>query len=374
MKKINKYVYTGALLTLATGFFSSCDNTKPVKYEEVPPVSSASVAYFSPETPTSYELQEDESYIQIPVYRTNSNGPLSVPVSVEATENYGGPKVYTFPDKVSFADGEDETLLTITYDYDAAVSEEIRIYNIKLSENYTSPYYELDFLSVSLSKPLTFTTLGWIDYTDPYICAMFDTYITTYEVEIQECDTKPGYYRLVDPYGAAYPYNEPGDWDESVTSYLYIDATDPERVVIPESPQTLDWGYGNLICWCGAEYYQTQGYTADQLYSFGYFGILYNDIIYFEAETLYGIFSDWGGFDANYVYDEETGGALLDEDGYPYAPFWLDLSSISSEPSSYSTKAMPTHAGLLKDMKVENAKKEVRKLERKVTLPSRSNR
>lgn len=354
MKKLYRHLFTVSTMGLMITGLVSCDNTKRVEYEPANPVLGLNVAYFLPNTPTNYELDKESNTIDIPVYRTNTTGDLTVAVTVKALEQYEGPSVYSFPDAIHFSEGQDVTNYTITYDFDLAVTNEMQAYDIILDENHSSPY-KLDYLSVMLTKPVLYTSLGWIEYTDAYMCALFYTGLTSYWVEIQECDDEPGLFRLKDPYGAAYPWNEPGDWDDSVTSYLYIDATNPDMVVIPESPQTLDWGYGPLICWCGAEYWQTEGYTAEELYEMGFFGFVYDgSVIYFYPETLMLFFGEDGPYYANLCLDEETGEPMVDEDGEELAPFWLDLNEISpTAPEGYSMYS--TRAAAIKDKKLQKA-------------------
>lgn len=91
-------------------------------------------------------------------------------------------------------------------------------------------------------------SLGLAQYTDDYIASLFkDVEPVTYNVEIQENEETPGLYRLVNPYGAAYPYNQEGDWNTSSDFYLEINAIDPQGVYIETQALGFDWGYGEFI-------------------------------------------------------------------------------------------------------------------------------
>lgn len=89
----------------------------------------------------------------------------------------------------------------------------------------------------------TWKSLGMGLYTDDFMAGLFGFDPPTYEVEVQESEDNAGKYRLVNPYGEAFPYNDPGDWDDSKDYYMIIDATDPENVTIPEFEPGLKWGY-----------------------------------------------------------------------------------------------------------------------------------
>lgn len=95
----------------------------------------------------------------------------------------------------------------------------------------------------------SWVSLGMGLYTEDFMTTFFQIESQTYEVEILEKSTKPGLYRLKNPYGAAFPYNEEGDWDDSMDYYLEIDATVPNNVVIEAQEMGLDWGYGMLSVW-----------------------------------------------------------------------------------------------------------------------------
>jgi len=74
-------------------------------------------------------------------------------------------------------------------------------------------------------------------FTDYIVSNIYtDIDLGTYEVEVQENDARPGYYRLVDPYAKA-PYNTwmPGTHGAH-SHYIYLDASDADCVVLEESP------------------------------------------------------------------------------------------------------------------------------------------
>lgn len=76
------------------------------------------------------------------------------------------------------------------------------------------------------------TSLGMATYTDDFVTGIYSKPNYSYPVEIQECDTLPGFYRLVDPYGAAYPGNTSPSMYDSDIEYMYIHAENPSQVYI----------------------------------------------------------------------------------------------------------------------------------------------
>lgn len=140
---------------------------------------------------------------------------------------------------------------------------------------------------VTEPNPEVFKSLGMATFTDALVGTWFGAPEVSYEVEIEESVDNPGKYRLVNPYGEAYPYNEPGDWDAANTYYLTIDATNPDAVNIVSDNLGLDWGYGMMWTMSAADYFILTGQaTAEQLLSLGYYGKLADGVITFGPKTI----------------------------------------------------------------------------------------
>jgi hypothetical protein len=149
-------------------------------------------------------------------------------------------------------------------------------------------------------------SLGWCKYTEDCLGPIyrFDdddplNYVCTYEVEIQEDENHPGLYRLVNPYGEVYPFNDPGDWDASHDYYMEINACDPEGVFIGAQEMGLNWGHGEFtICSLGA-YNLEKGTTFDEVKASGVMGNLENGIITFPKNGLLAKIGDRGWYYGN---------------------------------------------------------------------------
>ena len=128
--------------------------------------------------------------------------------------------------------------------------------------------------------------LGMAKYTDDFIASLFtDAEPCTYDVEVQESDAIPGLYRLVNPYGAAFPYNEEGDWDTSNNYYLEINAVDPQGVYIETQQLGFDWGYGMFVA-SSVPAQLLDEYDLEVIKSAGYCGTLADGVITFPTKTL----------------------------------------------------------------------------------------
>lgn len=146
-------------------------------------------------------------------------------------------------------------------------------------------------------------SLGMGLFTDDLVYPLYtkENPSTTYEVEIQENTEEPGLYRLVDPYGANFPYYSYAK--SYASSAIEVDATDPNGVFIFEQSTGLDLGDGEIsILTEGGNYYAYYGPDYyDKLKAAGYFGQLKEGVMTFPS------------FEAK---DKETGEVLYTYQGW----------------------------------------------------------
>lgn len=303
-----------ATTALAVAFaLSACDDDDDDYTVGEADPSDVSGVYFSTYT-ASYELDPDEgTELTMTLSRHNTASALSV--SLEVAENTDN--VFDVPSTVSFASGEADAEFTVSF----PTADVGIVYTLALTVPdeyvgiYTDGYWET---SLSIER-VKWNSLGNASYTDDFITTFWSTGNPTYEVEIQEKDSAPGLYRLVNPYGAAYPYNEvyddgTADWDMSQDWYFYIDAQDPEGVYIELQETGMDWGYGNIIMGSLAYYYMAgYGYTLDEMKSAGYTGTLENGVITFPASTLLICMPDYS---SSYYYANLNGAFMVVLPGY----------------------------------------------------------
>ncbi|MBQ8657334.1 MAG: hypothetical protein IJ527_09855 [Prevotella sp.] len=147
------------------------------------------------------------------------------------------------------------------------------------------------------TTPSAWESLGTGLFTDDILISNYKgsdgNYLApiTYEVEIQQNKEKPGLYRLVNPYGEPYPYNEEGDWDASRDWFIEIDATDPDAVTFEAQETGLDWGDGMVSIQSIGDYFVNAGKSFADVKAAGYFGKLADGVITFPVK---GILITWG--------------------------------------------------------------------------------
>lgn len=294
MKKNIKYTL---IALLAVFGLASCDKND---YEYQPATWDAPAGYSKvqfAESSVSLNVEPtDDPVATFTVTRANKQGEFKVPFVVY--ENTDSALTFTEP---VFADGD--SVATFTVDFSKA--EIGRPYSLTLGivdPNCTSSYDQGVVFSFSVNR-VKWNTIGymldskgnkvegWCAMTDDWLTTFFNTGNPSWPVQVQERDDKPGYLRVLNPYCENFPYNEPGDFDADNDYYLYIDATDPKAVYIPElTPVGMDWGYGMFNIWSMSGYYLSKNKPTD---ADPYFGKYENGAITFPVKGLMISMSDY---------------------------------------------------------------------------------
>ncbi len=195
----------------------------------------------------------DEAYtIEVTVKRLNSEGEINVPYEMEADELVSA-------DEIIFKDGQLETSFNIVLSSKAEISKTYNCY-INIADPQYSLVYSNDYFA---GMSLSFTILKWNALkgsAGEKYGYWRDDFITGYmswptfdseEVVIEERADMEGYFRLSNVYTAKYTYKllEPlgvGGAEADYAAFcdpeakIIIDATDPEKVIIPLQRIGLD--------------------------------------------------------------------------------------------------------------------------------------
>ena len=138
------------------------------------------------------------------------------------------------------------------------------------TQHYTF-YYEVQMIDWNEG----WKSLGKVNYTDYFVY----TKPQTWQVEMQESEDTPGYYRLVKPY-ATCPAAD-ADEIERGHFYVYIDATNPDQASIELS--TICLGYGVMSY---SYYMQLTGKTDADITAAGMWGTYKDGELTFPAKSL----------------------------------------------------------------------------------------
>ena len=248
-------------------------------------------------------LPEEPATITFTAVRERTDGAITVPVLIDAdTSIFDVEPIY-------FADGAGETTfsvnfpkaeLGVNYPFVLSIDDPDRLYTGIYPNKQTVIEFSVarvNWITVDPDNVIEYvnpvtgeqgTYIGYCEYTDDIITTLFNVDAWTYpvKVEVREDTFDPatfaGLYRMVSPYGAAYPANEPGDYTEG-NVYVLIDATNPKKVFIDMQRMGMDWGYGEFVIYSLAANYIKGGKEEDAT---PYYGRIENGAIVFPNEAL----------------------------------------------------------------------------------------
>lgn len=193
----------------------------------------------------------------------------------------------------------------------------------------TSASFTFDFESVMVDPNADWNDLGLCKYTDGFVSSWFDIPAFTYAVEVQEHKSMPGVYRLVEPYGQAWPA-----WDSSLAlpgkHYMVINAQDPEGVYVETSSLgiQLNPDYGEFCVSSDAYLSLEEGYSLDAIKAAGLCGVMKDGVITFPArKTLLMSMTLYNG--GGWYYSDKNGDFSLDVNGVSPADVATQKASIN---------------------------------------------
>ena len=289
-------------IALTAGFFASCSE------------EGVWDAYDTTSEPTYSFEQKASNYVLTPVdtveqvvvkvFRNNANGNVTLPLDVTVSHD-----ILTYDTAaVTFENGKDFAEFVINVDYA----------NIALGTKYTaSVAFVVDSLnyfehnasltgnnstSISIQVEYNWQSIGKALYTEDVAGSPgFGLDCLTYEVEVEQAVENPNIIRMKNAYGAAFPYNEPGDYDTKKDYYITFNCEDPEGVYIDGwCEMGMDWGYGMFSMTSYGYYLMANGNSFDQVKAAGYMGTLDENLcITFPVKGLVMQMADWGMAYAN---------------------------------------------------------------------------
>ena len=280
--------------------FASCSE-ETAEYEPGASISGVQ-AFFPTSNPIVIELQPDNTTFNIVVQRVDTTSAMTIPLSVEGDTL----ELYTFPEKVAFEVGEEYAEIEVGVDPELEfdVKEEI---TITLDDpNAITPYGNGSY-TFTVSKPAPWTDLGMALYREDLMTTFFSVPNEVYQVPIQEDQTRPGVYRLLNPYGAYYPYNEDGDYDPDVDCYMVIHAEDPDHVWVEAHETTMDWSYGTFFFTSMVANYLANGNSMEAILANrpDVFGTLVDGIITMPVQSMLISMADYN--DGGLYYANNNG-------------------------------------------------------------------
>ena len=306
MKNI-KFLYL-ALIALVAGASTACQED----WTPGEPDSAQSVYLSIDEENAVFPVGENVA--KYPVYRQVAGPEMAVEVRARMRDEvFEGTDVFTFADAVVFEEGETVAYLEITLreDLSLSVGEQYDA-EILIKDPAYHGNYGLSRRVIKVGIPETWLDYGkdkdgkdknppYAVYYDDAIAPLYSAAPAPIQVSMEESESRPGFFRLVNPYTAENVVNLIGGIPSEITflgvdHYIQIDARDPEKVYIPASELGFIWGPTGKPAWIG-----TNGASDPKNC-----GKLEDDIITFPANTIIFIVD----IDAGAGYYANTSGML----------------------------------------------------------------
>lgn len=275
--KIFDKLYMFIFLFSFLGFISCQEETLEYTPAEI---DGTDQIYFSASNPSVIKLSSTETYYDISISRVGSESAINVPLQVS-----GESDLFDIPSSVSFGQGETKSTIRVSYDPEEVGFDNFSDIKINISNEFTSLYGASEY-KFNIGIPAPWKSLGKGIFIEDFLTTLYGVDNIPYEVEIQENELQPGLFRLVNPFGAAYPYNDPGDWDDSQDWYLEINAEDPNAVYMMVQEVGMDWGNGMFSVGSLAGLRISQGMSVEEAKSQGLTGTLEDGIITFPAKEM----------------------------------------------------------------------------------------
>ena len=252
MKKLFKYTYL-ALVGMVATLVASCSDSYKYDGRGTWDASDSYANIYFQITDSALELDPaDPTEVTVKVSRRNTQGALTVPFEIKENTD----DVFSVGEAV-FADGASEAEFTVSFPK-AEVGKPYKLSIMSSDPNVVSKYSAGAIYTIKVTRvkwndvgfyykdeAKTEKVEGYVIYTDDIITGFYGVPNEQYPVRIQERDDMKGYFRVIGLYndymGGIYS-------DQSMTTYLYINATDPTHVYIPEKMESnMDFGSGHIL-------------------------------------------------------------------------------------------------------------------------------
>ncbi len=192
--------------------------------------------FFPAGNPDELTLSAKAPSFEITVARTDA----SAEQTFTLTNNFAA-NTFTMPATVTFATGEEEKDVTVSYDPDLAPGD----YNIVIGFAEGQEVANVGFSTVEITAvmpvPVPWKQLGECTFTDPFVTAgAYGDELTgplKYKVEIEESGETPGLYRLVAPYGTAFANAFKEAFGEELDADMYDSANEGYLTIHAENPK-----------------------------------------------------------------------------------------------------------------------------------------
>lgn len=329
------------LVSLVAFAISSC--TSDYDYTGAPKV--ANEVYFSNTQQSKIELSKSNSSFVVTLHRVETKGELTVLLNYTPDEG----SIFSVPNHVTFADGEAEAPITITYNpedlqYGTYNGGTISVANEDYDTTYGIGSFTFEAGATEWMDINTNKSTG--AFRDDAISSLLGIEPPTFDVKIQKSVVEEGKYRILNPYKAwadEYAEKNEATYDDA-DHYWIINATDPDYVYMEPCETGVDLGIGAVTATSFVANYLSQGVTLDKIKAAKpeLFGKLEKGVITMPAKSLLLIMGEkmyYGGTNglfsvalpgnviANYSVEAAYKGRFTDANDNDFAQVTMTLSN-----------------------------------------------
>ncbi len=201
----------------------------------------------------------DDAKLSFTAVRKLDEGEITVPVTFTVTyegeEGTETAEEIFYIDDIVFEDGQTETKFEVGFPnavVGTTYTGSISLTDGKYVSRYGTNPVSINFSVARVKWDRVYGANGeeYGSWRDDFIAGAFSLeYVFNDKVEVYERADKKGYYRLKEVYTASYldlidPEYAPYEEGCPEGTYSYIDATDPQNVILPEQSIGIDFGYG----------------------------------------------------------------------------------------------------------------------------------
>lgn len=277
---MNKYIKFAVLGVLSWALGACSDD---LEREPSPVVSPDCIgAYFSESNTYNYELDPAITSVTLTVGRDKTDAAVTVPIKVINNSD----NIFVIPESVSFAAGEAETTLDVTFP-NAEMGVEYS-FELTFAPEYINPYKGESLSRTSIQR-IKWENIGMGVYIDGTVSTFFGVSPMAVGVEIEKADLGSSMkYRFYNAYSPAeyylnrnpdiydgYPYN--GDF---LGDRLFVLTSNIDGVSMQVARTGLDLGYGEMII--GSVY----GNLSSDIKTYP-LGTIANNVITFPVNSLF---------------------------------------------------------------------------------------
>lgn len=209
------------------------------------PAPQGDQVFFPNTLKTAITVDASVTSFSVPVQRIAADSAALYTVAVvDTTSNHAFFPADATID-VPFGAGETLSLIEVPIDQTKLYPGLSYALNFTIADN-TTPY-ALASVKIVISVPEPWEYLGKAIFSEDLLTTFFSVEAgKQWEVEAYTNSNYPGSYFFKNAFTSEYPFNDPGDYDDTMDHYFMVNVKENGDVYVPVQYLAFDWGYGEF--------------------------------------------------------------------------------------------------------------------------------